>query len=299
MNKQIHHNISLQKQLNSLVIKRIFIIALFFITFTLGVVGLNANVKAENKFSCTNAILKDLYGVQIVGFRLTAKGNYIPFGATNVRNFDGKGNYSGTGITNISGAFSKINISGTYTVNPNCTVELSSSTTSTNGIVRDAVQFGTIVGRGREIITLQTSPDDNVQTGIFKKVVKAQKDKFSCTNAALKGLYGVQGSGFRLPTEGSYVPFGATNVRNFDGKGNYSGKGITNVSGTFTKTNISGTYTVNPDCTIELNDATTSTEGVVRNFSQSGTIVNSGREILTLQTSPDDNVQTGIFKKVW
>ena len=45
-------------------------------------------------------------------------------------------------------------------------------------------------------------------------------------------------------------------------------------------------------------DETTSTEGVVRNFSQFGAIVDNGREILTLQTSPEDNVQTGIFKKV-
>ena len=137
-----------------------------------------------------------------------------------------------------------------------------------------------------------------VQTATFKKVVTAQENRFSCTNAALKGLYGVQGTGFRLTPEGSYIPFGATNMRNFDGNGNYSGTGTTNVSGAFANTNITGTYIVNPDCTVELNDATTSQEGVVRNFSQFGTIVDSGREILTLQTSPEDNVQTGLFKKV-
>ena len=49
---------------------------------------------------------------------------------------------------------------------------------------------------------------------------------------------------------------------------------------------------------LDVNDDTTSTEGVVRNFSQFGAIVDNGREILTLQTSPEDNVQTGIFKKV-
>ena len=108
--------------------------------------------------------------------------------------------------------------------------------------------------------------------------------------------------------EGGYVPFGAINVRNFDGNSNYSGRGITNVNGDFTETNISGTYAVNSDCTVELNDSTTSTEGVVdettstegvvRNFSQFGIIVDSGREILTLQTSPIDNVQTGIFRRV-
>ena len=297
MKKHIYR-MSLQKQVSSLVIKRILLMTLFFITVTLGVFGLNTNAKAqEDKFSCTNAILKDSYGVQFVGFRLTTEGSYIPFGAINLRNFDGLGNYSGSGITNVSGAFAKIKISGTYTVSPDCTVELSGSTTSTDGTVRYTAQSGTIVDRGREILSLQTSPDDNVQTGLFKKV-RALDDKFSCTNSTLKGLYGVEGSGFRLTSESSYVPFGATNVRNFDGLGNYSGSGTTNVSGAFAKTDISGTYIVNPDCTVELNDVTTSTEGVVRDFTQFGTIVDRGKEILTLQISPDDNVQTGLFKKV-
>ncbi len=163
---------SLQKQVSSLAIKRILIVTLFLITFTLGVFGLNANVKAqyEDRFSCTSATLKGSYGVQGAGFRLTAVGGYIPFGATNWRNFDGKGNYSGTGTTNVSGAFAKTNISGTYTVNPDCTVELRDATTSTDGVVRNFSQSGTIVDSGREILTLQTSPEDNVQTGIFKKV---------------------------------------------------------------------------------------------------------------------------------
>ena len=162
---------SLQKQVSSRVIKRILIITLFFITFTLGVVGLNANVKAqENRFSCTNATLKGLYGVQFTGFRLPSKAAPIPFGSTGLRNFDGNGNYSGTGITNVEGTFARINISGTYTVEPNCTIEITYTTTSTDGAVREIVQSGVIVDRAREILTLQTSPDDNVQTGIHKKV---------------------------------------------------------------------------------------------------------------------------------
>lgn len=179
MKKQIHH-MSLQKQVSSLAIKRILIVTLFFITLTLGVVGLNANAKAQERFSCTNAILKGSYGVQGSGFRLTAEGGYVPFGAVNLRNFDGKGNYGGTGITNVNGNFTETNISGNYTVNPDCTVELNDDTTSTEGVVvettstegvvRNFSQFGAIVDNGREILTLQTSPEDNVQTGIFKKV---------------------------------------------------------------------------------------------------------------------------------
>lgn len=179
MNKQIHQ-MSLQKQVSSKVIKRILITTLFFITITLGIIGLNAHAKAYEKFICTQATLKGLYGVQGSGFRLTAEGSYVPFGAVNLRNFDGLGNYTGKGITNVSGKFTETNISGTYTVNPDCTVELKDATTSTEGVVdettstegvvRNFSQFGTIVNSGREILTLQTSPTDNVQTGIFKKV---------------------------------------------------------------------------------------------------------------------------------
>lgn len=170
----------MQKQVSSTVIKRILLVTLFLITITFGVVGLNANAKAQERFGCTNAILKGLYGVQGSGFRLTTSSSYVPFGAINVRNFDGKGNYTGKGITNVSGNFTETNISGTYTVNPDCTVELNDATTSTEGVVdetnspqgvvRNFSQFGTIVDSGREILTLQTSPTDNVQTGIFKKV---------------------------------------------------------------------------------------------------------------------------------
>ena len=175
----------LPKQVISFVMKRILIVTLFFITITLGVVGVNVNVKAQEQFSCTNASLEGLYGVQGSGFRLSAEGGYVPFGAVNLRNFDGNGNYSGRGITNVNGNFTETNISGIYTVDPDCTVELNDATTSTEGVVdatastegvvRNFSQFGTIVDNGREILTLQTSPRDNVQTGIFRKVNTAKR----------------------------------------------------------------------------------------------------------------------------
>ncbi len=170
MNKE-RHQMLLKKQVSSSVIKRILIVTMSFITFTLVVVGLNASVNAqEDSFSCTNATLNGSYGLQIVGFRLPAEGSYIPFGAVGLRNFDGNGNYSGTGITNVQGDFAKTNISGTYTVDPNCTIEITYTTTSNDGTNRDTVQSGTIVNRGREILTLQTSPADNVENSIYKKV---------------------------------------------------------------------------------------------------------------------------------
>ena len=127
---------------------------------------------------------------------------------------------------------------------------------------------------------------------------QAQKDRFSCTNATLKGWYGVQGTGFRLTTQGNYVPFAAINLRYLDGNGKQSGTGITNVLTNFSDTNISGTYTVSPDCTVEFKSRTIEPDGTVRDIAQSGVIVDRGREIFTLQTFPTDNVQTGIFKKV-
>lgn len=168
MNKQIHQ--FSRHQLGSRVIKRILIVTSILITITLGVFGLNQATKAQEEFSCTQATLNSSYGLQIEGFRLPSEGSYIPFGATGLRNFDGNGNYSGTGITNVEGSFANTNISGTYTVNPNCTIEISYTTTSTEGVVRETVQTGVIVDRAKEILTLQTSPDDNVQTGIYKKV---------------------------------------------------------------------------------------------------------------------------------
>jgi hypothetical protein len=165
---------SLQKQSSSKAIKRILLVTVFLITFTLGVVGLNEAAKAqENSFSCTEATLNGSYGLQVKGFRLPSCSSYIPFGATGLRNFDGNGNYTRTGITNVEGTFAQTNISGTYTVEPDCTIEINYTTTSADGTVRETVQSGVIVHRAREILTLQTSPDDNVQTGIYKKVRKS------------------------------------------------------------------------------------------------------------------------------
>ncbi|GAA6623788.1 hypothetical protein [Scytonema sp. NUACC26] len=127
---------------------------------------------------------------------------------------------------------------------------------------------------------------------------EALEDGFSCTEATIKGVYGVEATGYRLTGVGSYVPFGVANWRNFDGNGNFTGVGINNVNGTFANVNYHGTYTVNRDCTVEIDEVVISTEGVVRNLSESGIIVDKGREILALQTSPDDNIVSSVLKKV-
>jgi hypothetical protein len=114
----------------------------------------------------------------------------------------------------------------------------------------------------------------------------------------MKGAYGVEATGFRLTGEGSYVPFGVANWRNFDGNGNFTGVGINNANGTYANVNYSGNYTVNRNYTVEIDEVAISTEGVVRNFSESGIIVDKGREILALQTSPDDNIVSSVLKKV-
>lgn len=162
---------SLQKQVISRGMKQIAITTLCSTTFTLGVVGLEANVKAqENEFNCTNATLKGLYGIQGTGFQLPTRDALIPFGGIGSRNFDGNGNFSSTGIINVGGTVSSLNLPGTYTVKPDCTVEINYTLPLPDNTLQETVQSGIIVDRGREIFVLQTTPAVNVQTAIYKKV---------------------------------------------------------------------------------------------------------------------------------
>lgn len=162
---------SLQKQVSSRVMKQVAIATLCSTTFSLGIVGLDANVTAqENEFNCTNATLKGLYGILGTGFQLPTQNALIPFGGIGSRNFDGNGNFSSTGIINVGGTISKLDLPGTYSVKPDCTVEINYTLTSIDNTVQETVQSGIIVDRGREIFVLQTNPAVNVQTAIYKKV---------------------------------------------------------------------------------------------------------------------------------
>jgi preprotein translocase subunit YajC len=125
------------------------------------------------------------------------------------------------------------------------------------------------------------------------------KAHYGCSNATLRGNYGLTASGFF----GSASPFSPSTVVGlvtFDGHGNLSGD--VNLDGgghLYGATNFSGvTYTVSPTCTI-----TTSTIDLYgTNVTLNGTVVDAigGSEVITDMEAPttQDTTLTVDMKKV-
>jgi hypothetical protein len=127
-----------------------------------------------------------------------------------------------------------------------------------------------------------------------------------CSNATLRGEYGALVRGIKQTPPGTPVPtetFVGIALRNFDGNGSFveeaaSQNGVVTgpIGGVGPKAfpGITGTYQVNPDCT------GTSTlvlpmglPQIVSDF----VIVNNGKKILEIVTSPRTNVATAVYTK--
>lgn len=110
----------------------------------------------------------------------------------------------------------------------------------------------------------------------------------SCNNATIQGSYGTKFTG----TSGTRG-VAAVGLVKFDGNGNFQGIDNVSINDTLSPNRIvSGTYSVRQDCTIQI----VFTGGSDTAF-LSGAIVDRGKEIFLIQTSPGV-VLTGTFKNV-
>jgi len=109
----------------------------------------------------------------------------------------------------------------------------------------------------------------------------------SCNNATIRGSYGTKFTGTFNAEELAVVGL----VR-FDGTGNFQGTDVLTGDGNVSiNRTVSGTYSVQPDCSLEIVFVATGTGFL------SGAIVDRGKEIFLIQTNPG-SVLTGTFKKV-
>jgi hypothetical protein len=123
-----------------------------------------------NPQACTTAILQGGYGAGTTGLiNISSNPNdikiktFVPFAEAVYFLFDGHGNLSGTSTANFGGFASPVTFAGTYTVNANCTGNLTVDA-GANGIVhRDLV----IVDAGREVEFVST--DQGVVIGGYMK----------------------------------------------------------------------------------------------------------------------------------
>ncbi len=109
---------------------------------------------------CTAATIAGNYGFTFNGF-LKNHGRTVPFAGTGITIADGQGNVSATVTASVDGSLSTFPYTATYTVNPDCT----GSVTSTSG----GANFSIVIVRGgAEILGADIDPG-NTWTIDFKK----------------------------------------------------------------------------------------------------------------------------------
>lgn len=108
-----------------------------------------------------------------------------------------------------------------------------------------------------------------------------RSDSYTCSNATIKGAYGLLSEGFQ-GTEAPFTPVTAVRTSVFDGNGNFEGSGYFIVGGNIQQVKATGTYEVNSDCTVTI---TGDLNNDIPN-KQFGVIVNGGRKILGLLIVP-------------
>lgn len=104
---------------------------------------------------------------------------------------------------------------------------------------------------------------------VFATVIAVGSASAACTNASLKGSYGAQEFGDKLPA------YGVTQTHFvFDGAGNVSGALTNSVNGTVTTISFTGTYSVSKNCTgsynITYSNSDTASANIVLDYAGKG-----------------------------
>jgi hypothetical protein len=113
----------------------------------------------------------------------------------------------------------------------------------------------------------------------------------SCSNGTLRGPYGVLFQG-TAPGFGDFV---SVALVAYDGAGKLQGKGTVNVGGRVVEDAVTGAYQVNPDCTL-TGSITYSNWNLT--VTGTGIVVNGGKEISYIATSPSSVLLSGTVKKM-
>ena len=117
--------------------------------------------------------------------------------------------------------------------------------------------------------------------------VTAAQGNEKCSNATLKGSYGLHATGTTPSGD-----FAAVGRFTFDGNGNLTGKLFTRVDGNNSESpEFAGTYSVSPNCIV------TDTWGPPINSTHVSVIVNDGKEYFILNDTPGPGTISGEAKK--
>jgi len=180
---------------------------------------------------CSNATVHGRYGFAING---TINGN--PITTVGQMATNGNGTIAGMETVSNNGAISNdLPILGEYTINPDCT---GTAAITPQGGTKSTYNL-TVISGGTEIDLVETD-NGTVESGNAKA-----KGPKACSSSALKGAYGLQGSG----TEVGFGPlvFGGQIV--FHGDGTLDGTETISVNGGIASgLKITGAYKVDKRC---------------------------------------------------
>ena len=115
------------------------------------------------------------------------------------------------------------------------------------------------------------------------------QSKKACTNASLRGSFGIKFDGASV-TRGGVA---SATLVTFDGAGNFTGSDVTSLNGTIVRRTLTGTYTVNPDCTGSLKFLSDLT---MNEADGDFVIVDGGKQLLIVE-SDSGWVATGVATK--
>ena len=116
-----------------------------------------------------------------------------------------------------------------------------------------------------------------------------------CGLHTLRGDYGLVGSGVRGLGPGVSEMFATISMVSYDGEGGFTAAGVSHgqISGVRAGLPVAGTYTVNADCT---GSQITNIPGVPP-LEDSFVIVDNGREVRTVVTSPATTIATANLRR--
>jgi len=133
----------------------------------------------------------------------------------------------------------------------------------------------------------------------FPRSVTADDDgrRGACSNATLRGDYGLLVSGIRGAGPGRTESFVGTGIHTYDGHGGFTGMDSTHgqLTGVDRNRPVTGTYEVNADCT---GTATLFISGVPFPIETTFVIVDDGEEVKEAVMSPPPNLVTAVQRRI-
>jgi hypothetical protein len=182
--------------------------------------------------SCSNANVKGNYG--FVSTTTDTSGDL----EASLGHFtaNGKGSFTGTQTQSIEGTITTNSVTGTYAVNADCT---GSGTITGKG--KGASHFDlTVLTAGKRLQIVTTD------SGLIGTSYSEAQGSATCTNAGVKGAFGVQSTGTFL----TIGPVAFNGLLTLDGSGNLTGTASGSVDGQiFSQQSLSGTYQIKSNCT--------------------------------------------------